>query len=178
MELTKVSNTVIADSVFSTGEIAQFPMSTLPTGWLQLLGTNVSRTTYAALFSKIGTLYGEGDGTTTFTLPTLLSFLALFGVGTPLIGPKSQHAASILSDGRILVIGGHDGIVARAETYFGTITGNTITWVSGTSLPAIKYRHAASILSDGRILVTGGYDGVYVKAETYFGTIARWGIRT
>lgn len=34
-------------------------------------GALVSRTTYAALFAVIGTVYGEGDGSTTFALPDL-----------------------------------------------------------------------------------------------------------
>jgi len=109
------------DADFATGEIAQFMMSTMPDGWLQLLGTNVSRTTYADLFAKIGTTYGAGDGSTTFTLPTLLSFLALFGAGTSLPAVRYDHTASVLSDGRILVTGGYDGAAVRAETYFGTI---------------------------------------------------------
>lgn len=32
-------------------------------------GSNVSRTTYAKLFEVIGTVWGAGDGSTTFTLP-------------------------------------------------------------------------------------------------------------
>src|ERR1700744_1562783 len=32
-------------------------------------GSAISRTTYASLFSLIGTSYGEGDGSTTFNLP-------------------------------------------------------------------------------------------------------------
>lgn len=39
------------------------------TGWLQCNGQLVSRTEYAALFAKIGTKYGAGDGSTTFALP-------------------------------------------------------------------------------------------------------------
>ena len=39
-----------------------------PAGWLVCDGSAVSRTTYADLFSVIGTNYGEGDGTTTFNL--------------------------------------------------------------------------------------------------------------
>lgn len=35
-------------------------------------GALVSRTTYAALFAVIGTVYGEGDGSTTFALPNLV----------------------------------------------------------------------------------------------------------
>jgi microcystin-dependent protein len=34
-------------------------------------GSTVSRTTYAELFSAISTVYGSGDGSTTFNLPDL-----------------------------------------------------------------------------------------------------------
>jgi microcystin-dependent protein len=42
-----------------------------PTGWLFCDGSAVSRTTYAALFTAIGTTWGVGNGTTTFNLPDL-----------------------------------------------------------------------------------------------------------
>lgn len=38
-------------------------------GCLLMHGATVSRTTYAALFSVLGTRFGAGDGSTTFTLP-------------------------------------------------------------------------------------------------------------
>lgn len=53
------------------GEIAFFAMSTAPTGWLKANGAAVSRTTYADLYSAIGTTFGAGDGSTTFNLPDL-----------------------------------------------------------------------------------------------------------
>tara|TARA_R110000824_G_scaffold400879_1_gene609715 strand:- start:998 stop:1783 length:786 start_codon:yes stop_codon:yes gene_type:complete len=40
-------------------------------GWLYCDGATISRTTYAALFAQIGTVYGVGDGSTTFQLPDL-----------------------------------------------------------------------------------------------------------
>ena len=40
-----------------------------PPGWLFAYGQAVSRTTYAKLFAKLGTVFGTGDGTTTFNLP-------------------------------------------------------------------------------------------------------------
>jgi microcystin-dependent protein len=43
----------------------------VPSGWLVCDGRAVSRTTYAALFTAIGTLWGGGDGSTTFNLPPL-----------------------------------------------------------------------------------------------------------
>lgn len=42
-----------------------------PSGWLQCQGQVISRATYADLFDVIGTTYGEGDGATTFSLPSL-----------------------------------------------------------------------------------------------------------
>lgn len=47
--------------------------ASLPTGWLWADGTNVSRSTYARLFTAIGTTYGVGDGSTTFGLPDINS---------------------------------------------------------------------------------------------------------
>lgn len=43
--------------------------SSVPAGYLLEDGSAVSRTTYAALFSVIGTTYGAGNGSTTFNLP-------------------------------------------------------------------------------------------------------------
>ena len=45
--------------------------STVPSGYLECNGQAVSRTTYATLFSFIGTTYGVGDGSTTFNVPDL-----------------------------------------------------------------------------------------------------------
>ena len=53
------------------GLISMFAGSTAPTGWLICDGSAVSRTTYADLFSAIGTTYGNGNGSTTFNLPNL-----------------------------------------------------------------------------------------------------------
>ena len=53
------------------GFIQPFAASTVPTGWLECDGSAVSRTTYADLFTVIGTTYGSGDGSTTFNLPDL-----------------------------------------------------------------------------------------------------------
>lgn len=53
------------------GAITAFAMNTPPAGYLVCDGRAVSRVTYAALFSAIGTTYGVGDGSTTFKLPDL-----------------------------------------------------------------------------------------------------------
>ena len=55
----------------SIGMVAPFAMDSVPTGWLHCDGSEVSRTTYSLLFSKVGDTYGVGDGSTTFNLPDL-----------------------------------------------------------------------------------------------------------
>ena len=53
------------------GTILPFADDTIPSGYLLCDGSAISRTTYATLFSIIGTTYGVGDGSTTFNLPNL-----------------------------------------------------------------------------------------------------------
>lgn len=59
-------------SLNPTGSIIAFAGNTLPDGYLSCDGSQVSRTTYKKLFDVIGTTYGAGDGSTTFTLPNLI----------------------------------------------------------------------------------------------------------
>lgn len=51
------------------GDTVEYRGAALPRGTLIEDGSPVSRTTYAPLFSVIGTTYGAGDGSTTFNLP-------------------------------------------------------------------------------------------------------------
>lgn len=53
------------------GSMMPFAGATVPTGWLLSYGQAVNRTTYANLFSAIGTTWGIGDGSTTFNLPDM-----------------------------------------------------------------------------------------------------------
>ena len=57
--------------------------TTAPSGWLLANGDLVSRSTYSALFSAIGTVFGVGNGSTTFALPDLRGRVASqVGTGT------------------------------------------------------------------------------------------------
>jgi microcystin-dependent protein len=56
---------------FPPGTVISFAGSTAPEGWMLCDGAAISRTQYAALFAAIGTLWGVGDGSTTFNLPDL-----------------------------------------------------------------------------------------------------------
>ncbi len=57
--------------VVPTGAVLHFAIVNAPSGWLVCDGSSVSRTIYKNLFEKIGTIFGAGDGSTTFNLPDL-----------------------------------------------------------------------------------------------------------
>lgn len=64
-----ISDTTTSFDPLPVGLVMWNGSSTVPDGWLECNGAAVSRTTYSALFSLIGTTYGIGDGSTTFNLP-------------------------------------------------------------------------------------------------------------
>ena len=53
------------------GTILDFAGATAPTGYLLCDGAAVSRTVYGTLYTAIGTVWGNGDGVTTFNVPDL-----------------------------------------------------------------------------------------------------------
>lgn len=76
--LGAVTTTSLATS--PVGTMLDWPVtSSYPTGFLRADGSAVSRTSYADLFSLIGTTYGTGDGSSTFNLPNLVAA----GSGSP-----------------------------------------------------------------------------------------------
>lgn len=56
------------------GAVIPFMGTSAPNGFLECNGSARSRTTYSDLFSIISTMYGAGDGSTTFNLPDLRGY--------------------------------------------------------------------------------------------------------
>ena len=81
------------------GTSLPFCSTTLPAGWLECNGAAISRTTYPLLFAAIGTTWGWGNGSTTFTLPDFRNRL-LAGAypnntaGNSIIGPTASSGIS------------------------------------------------------------------------------------
>jgi WD40 repeat protein len=70
---------------------------------------------------------------------------------------RFYHTATLLPNGKVLVIGGIDtGPIASAEIY-NPATGN---FSSTGSMSTARYQHAASLLHDGNVLVTGGLGNI------------------
>ena len=59
------------NSNYIIGQIIAVPFNSAPSRTLICDGSEISRDTYSELFTAIGTIYGEGDGSTTFNIPIL-----------------------------------------------------------------------------------------------------------
>lgn len=59
------------NEIVPVGTVVQSAGISAPDGWLLCEGQAVSRSQYSRLYNAIGTLYGSGDGTTTFNVPDL-----------------------------------------------------------------------------------------------------------
>ena len=77
-----VPTTNTAGGFSPPGSITAYASTTPPSGWLLANGQAVSRTTYANLYSVIGTQYGVGDGSTTFNVPNLAGSMILMASST------------------------------------------------------------------------------------------------
>jgi microcystin-dependent protein len=80
-----------AGAAIPAGAVMPFAMNSAPSGWLAADGSAVSRTTYSALWTALGTTsspYGQGDGSTTFNLPDLRGYFVR-GSGTNSDGTAS-----------------------------------------------------------------------------------------
>ena len=86
----------------ATGTILPWSTASIPTGFLECAGANVSRSTYADLFGVIGTTYGAGDGSTTFGLPNLADNVPVGKSGTKaLASTGGANTVSVTAAGSI-----------------------------------------------------------------------------
>lgn len=95
---------------------------------------------------------------------------------------RSSHTATLLDDGRVLIVGGwgNERISASAELYDPT----TGSWTAAGSLSAPLMGFTATLLSGGRVLVAGGMDirptnasvtPASLTAEAYDPSTGIWG---
>jgi microcystin-dependent protein len=86
----------------ATGTILPWSTASIPTGFLECAGANVSRSTYADLFGVIGTTYGAGDGSSTFGLPNLADNVPVGKSGTKaLASTGGANTVSVTAAGNV-----------------------------------------------------------------------------
>jgi hypothetical protein len=135
-------------------------MIALQDGRIMIVGGN-SGTEAAPVF--VNTVYFGSiaeDGTITWTTGTNYP-IAAAGI-----------MLTQLPDGRVLGVGGMLSTTTSTNaTYFGVISGDTITWTAGTVVPANIGAGMIFVVPDGRIWIGGGFETANVNT-TRFGTIS------
>jgi microcystin-dependent protein len=110
-----------------TGVYMPYGGTSAPAGWLLCYGQAVSRTTYAALFTAIGTAYGSGDGSTTFNVPDLRGRVP---AGVDNMGGAS---ANRITDATADSVGGVYGAESHTLT-FNELPDGATQWGVGTNI--------------------------------------------
>lgn len=86
----------------------------------------------------------------------------------PLTTARDSHQATLLTDRRILVTGGHNDVASLASAeIFDPASGS---WTTVAPMNFARNNHRATLLNDGRVLVSGGYNsqtGAILDAEIY-----------
>lgn len=152
------------DNTPSPGDAKIIFFSAPDPGWLECDGSALSRTKYAALFAKIGTTYGSGDGSTTFNLPDMRGYFPR-GWNSTGSGPdpgrtfgSTQTSANLSHTHTATVTDpGHTHVIPQIDTLTGTgpgrepTTGGTDVSVSTlNSTTGISVANAASGGSESR----------------------------
>lgn len=96
-----VETTGSEQELWEPGDLKASARSSAPEGWLLCQGQAVSRTTYAALFSAIGTTFGEGNKTTTFNVPDGRNSSMIGASGTHALGSKGGAETVTLTSGQM-----------------------------------------------------------------------------
>jgi len=147
---------------FLPGMMSLWGGATAPADWLLCDGTAYSRTTYANLFTAIGTTFGTGDGTTTFNVPNTAG-RTVRGVGTSSWTGNGSGAAGTTAVS-LGASGGGDGTkvsAANLPPHRHGITSFALTGATGVGGGSLgqnpgQYYTAANqtYLEDGTTLVT------------------------
>ncbi|WP_437806597.1 kelch repeat-containing protein [Sorangium sp. So ce1078] len=94
----------------------------------------------------------------------------------PLRSARHHHTATLLDDGRVLVVGGsgYGGIsLDSAEVYDPA----TDSWTAAAPMLTVRTHHTATLLGDGQVLVAGGSgegDSDLYSAELYDPVTSSW----
>lgn len=119
------------------GTIVDFAFaSCTDTNWMICDGSPISRTTYATLFSVIGTTWGVGDGSTTFNIPDLRKRITLgarFGIANSFTNDAVGDGMSMIS-GTVGSVGGGEAYQYHYHLInMGNVTSNnddiTMLWL-------------------------------------------------
>ena len=80
--VSQITGSLTSDvaELIPVGTVVLWSAASAPSGWVLCDGSALNRSTYAALFAKISTTFGNGDGSSTFNVPNTKD-VAIIGRG-------------------------------------------------------------------------------------------------
>lgn len=138
--------------IVPAGALIYWGADAAPSGWLLGQGQEVSRTTYADLYTAYGTKFGSGDGSTTFNLPDCRGMFIRGHVG---FGSPTFAAADVNTGTDVITVSGGHGFnrsgfpfrvsssgslptgLAAATTYYAIYVSSTTFKVASTEANAL-----------------------------------------
>lgn len=142
------------------GSLQLYGGSSAPTGWLLCDGSAISRSTYASLYAVISTVYGSGDGSSTFNIPDFRGRSPI-GVGTG-SGLTARALAATVG------VESHPLVTAELPSHNHTATDSGHTHTGTTGGQSADHNHAVLNSGGGQIgratygfvAIGGGYQGL------------------
>ena len=120
--------TAAEQSGLATGQLLDFAGTVVPAGFLECNGAEVSRSTYADLWSAIGTTYGTAQAATDFKLPDFRGASATGAGGTRVAGPGVAVGSTHPTDTVALAAGNLPQHAHSIDEQSGDGGGHTHDW--------------------------------------------------
>lgn len=133
---------IVSPAIGLPGEYVDAADSGARWGFIEANGVAVSRTSYAALFARLGVIYGAGDGSTTFNLP-LHNGRARFAANT--LGGVTANSLTTGAGGVNGVLGQSGGFETVTLT-IGQIPSHTHT---GATVASGSHSHSGTADTSG-----------------------------
>ena len=130
-----------------TGAVIYHAANTAPSGFLKANGAAVSRSTYSALFTAIGTTFGAGDGSSTFNVPDLRGEF-----------PRGWDDSRGIDSGRSFGSAQADEIESHTHNMFSSADAGSINAIPNSRYPGHLYNQhsTTSVANSGSSGPTGG----------------------
>jgi hypothetical protein len=128
---------------------------------------NVARANHTATLMSDGTILVVGGQTTSGNFvssaevysSTMVTWSPVAPIGGGAGTPLGYHTATLLQDGRVLVVGGINGAGVSNKVFAWTPGAGAGSWATMAALPTALYEHTSTLLPDGTVLVAGGNNG-------------------
>lgn len=178
MTITAVAGTAVTVALTTTGTPTGFAASGLPVGWSIDGTTGMITGTAQQVGLQVATIMlTNDDGATAVVVPIAVNPPAVWGVSDgDLSAARVGHTSTLLSDGRVLVVGGTRQPYSYTLNSCELFDPGTGRFSPAAAMAIPRTMHTASLLSDGRVLVTGGRNGYssVASCEIYDPRLGTW----